>query len=611
MNPRTIPNTHRLMRMLKMMITRLFNLQRTSSLILLLAFLGQSQLTALADPILDKADALLKTGQADSATAIYKEYLRLHPKDVSTQLALATIAVRKFEFDKARKVLEITLAQHPDSAETAATLGRLFQQWANSPSGKVADNARNYLALAPEHLSQAMNMSPKNPLVLSYMADWQIQQDDLSAADKNLQQALQMNSAYIPALQAQTRLYMKAKDLGRAKEAALHALEIDPQNSTSHFLVAQLLALAAHPAEAAKAAEKSEQLDYGRLPERDYFLATQYEKLGYLPQAVQYYQKLIAYTPNEAQVWLKLAELYELQKNTQQSLQAYRQAIRLKPDILTKLVEQAYENTRNEKIQMALQQWRKLLLLEGDRQDTLNDAWSGMASLHFLQRFLHPDTPSPDVDSDMERLSQTAYDKTSPIRLMDQVKLVWASQGQTAAVKQQLQMLTQAPDPAVAGEAYFLLGDYAKSRAQWETIDGLSPEEYTLWADRLLLDQALSFAQVFYQRAYELSRNPALETAQKRIRAKQALATQRVNEGNALFQSKNYTGALAKYQEANQLYPEEDNAYLRLGDTYELLKQWPNAKAAYDKAIALSPSLMDSKGFAKNYQKLTKRAAEK
>lgn len=566
---------------------------------------------AAVDPILEKANALLRAGQAESAHAVYVEYLRKHPNALPAQLALAEIAYRRFDFDKARRILEHTLAKHPDSPEAAASLGRLYQLWANSPAGTPADNAKDYLALAHELLTQAVTLGPNNPLALTYMAEWQVQQNQLPLAEQNLQKVLQMNPAFVPALQAQVRLYMKGNDMRRAKDAALHAIEIDPENSMSYFLTAQLLALAQRPAEAVRYAEKSEQFDYGKSPERDYFLAEQYETLGQLDQAVQYYRNLTVYTPKQANIWMKLGDLLEAQNRSDDSLTAYRKALQLEPGILTSLYVQAREATRQEKIQPALRQWRKLLAIRPDDAATLNEAWSAMASLHFLHRFLHPETASPQLSKDMHLLAKTPYDKANPVRLLDQVKLVWASQGMTEAVQQQLKQLAASSEPAVAGEAAFLLGDYAKSREYLEAVDGLSVEEYTFWADRLLLEQALNFAQVFYQRAYELSRAPDLQAAMKRVQAKQALATKRLNEGNVLFQAKNYTEAASKYREATRIYPEWDNAYLRLGDTYEQLKQWADAKKAYDQAIALSPSLMDSKGFAKNYQRLAKRASRK
>ena len=123
-----------------------------------------------------------------------------------------------------------------------------------------------------------------------------------------------------------------------------------------------------------------------------------------------------------------------------------------------------------------------------------------------------------------------------------------------------------------------------------------------------MLMQELVFSKVFYQRAYQMEPDSSLETAMKRIQSKQNLASQKVTEGNQAYNSKNYQGAIAKYREATKVYPQWDNAYLRLGDTYERLRQWGDAKAAYDMAISLTPGLLDSQGFSKNYAKLSKKA---
>jgi tetratricopeptide (TPR) repeat protein len=116
---------------------------------------------------------------------------------------------------------------------------------------------------------------------------------------------------------------------------------------------------------------------------------------------------------------------------------------------------------------------------------------------------------------------------------------------------------------------------------------------------------------VFYERAYQLEPKPSLEAAMKRIQAKQNLANQRVTEGNLAYNAKNYKGAIEKYLEAARIYRQWDNVYLRLGDTYQHLHQWKEAKQAYDNAISLTPGLLDSQGFAKNYTKLRKKVASK
>lgn len=569
--------------------------------------------TAYADPILDKAQQFLKTGRADSATAIYTEYLRQNPSSLPAELALANIAMRRFEYPKARNMLQTALAQHPDSAVTAATFGRLFQLWSNSPAGKVSDNSRDYLALAQEHFRQATNLGPDDPLVLTYVAEWQLQQNDMISAERGLQKALAINPTFVPAFQGLTRFYMKARDIPRGRDAILHAVELDPLDQMNYFLTAQLLAMANRPSEAVKYAEKSEQLDFGRLPERDYFLASQYEKLGETEKAIQYYENLAVYTPREPQIWMKLGDLYDALGRTEPSMSAYRKALALDPQILTSMYQQARDNTRAEKIEQALTQWRRLLALRPNDTPTVMEAAGSLAGLHYLARFYHPDQVPSSINQDASLITSLQSNNPNLLNLLlDQCKIQFATQGTFSdANRQMLSRLTLNNDSAIAGEAAFLLDDYAKANERLEEVDSLSDEEYIRLADRLLLDQELLFSRVFYQRVYQSAPNASLEAAMKRIQAKQNLASQRVTEGNAAFNEKDYKGALEKYQEAARIYRQWDTVYLRLGDTYEHLKRWQEARQAYDTAIALSPGLMDSTGFAKNYNKLRKKTASK
>ncbi|HEY9687294.1 MAG TPA: tetratricopeptide repeat protein [Coleofasciculaceae cyanobacterium] len=591
------------------LLASLRNLKTSFALLGLLCALGQPH--AQADPILDKAQSMLSQGRSEAATAIYAKYLQLHPTSLPAQWALAEIAIRRFEYSEARNILEHALAQHPESAETAAMLGRIYQLQTNSPVGKAANNSRDFSALADEHFKQALMLGPNRPLVLTYLAEWQIQQNDLVSADKNLQQALKLHPAFVPALQGQVRFYMKAKDLKRARDAAMHALELDPVNVESYFLVAQLLAMANRPAEAVTYALKSEQYDYGRMPERDYFLASQYERLGELEQAIQYYENLIAYTPKDASVWQKLGELYDRTGQANKSLDAYQRAMMLNPALPAQLVAQARENTRAERTEVALTHWRRLLALGKVPAEVADEAYGAIAGLHTLYQFYKPGQILPGAAQDMELLEDALEaDPKNETRQMDVLKLqIVLNHSITPAIRQSLVRLSAAQDPAIAGEALFLLEDYGKATEEFEAVDGQSADGYIRLADRLLLDQELTFSRVFYQRAYELSPSSQLEATMKRIDAKHSLAEQRVEEGNQMFQAKDYAGAIARYEEAARIYRQWDNVYLRLGDACQQTKQWTKAKAAYDKAITLSPSLMDSPGFSKNYAKLKKKVA--
>lgn len=573
----------------------------TVALALALGF-GTVCSAAWADPVLDKADHLLKTGRPDAAGAIYQAYLRQHPGSLEANMALAEIALRRFEYDQARRVLEKTLAQHPDAPQVAASLGRLYQLWSNIPGGEP-----HYKARAQEHFTQALAQGADHPLVLSYVAQWQTEQDDLVSAEKNLQKAQQLDHTFVPAYHGLIRFYIKVRDLPRARDAALHAMELDPLNAESYLLTARLLALANRPAEAVQYGVKSEQLDFGKSPERDYFLATQYEKLGQLTQAVQYYRNLTVYAPRDGKTWLKLAELYDRLDQREPGMDAYRQALALNPGLIDDLRRQAAENTRTEKIELAMGQWRRLMDLQPGNSQAVSEGLSALASLHYLNHFYHPGQPDNHWASDWSRFEQAP---ASPMLAMDKVKMQIAAQGMTPAQTQALTALADDSEPAVAGEALFLLGRYGEARQRLEEVTIQDARQALNLADRLLLDQELNFSKAFYQQALEMAPSPSVEAAIQRIQAKQTLARQRVTEGDQLFEQKQYEAAAQKYLEATRIDRQGDHAYLRLADTYQELKQWTEAKQAFDQAVSLVPNLMDSPGFAKNFRKVEKRAGK-
>ncbi len=651
-----------------------------AAVLLLASLTGTLTQAAFADAVTDKADAFLRQGDVSAATSIYQAQLRQNPGNLHAQLAMAEMAQRRYNYPQTQKMLEQILAQHPESGEVNARLGRLYQLWMNSASGKPSDNSRNYKALAGEYFMQARKLEPNNPAVLSLLGEWEIQQNDLSGANRDFSKALSLNPNNVTALQGQARMYMKMHDIARGRDAGLHALDIDSQNSATYFLVAQLLGMAGQPAQAVKSAKQSEALDFGTMPERDYFLAEQYEKLGELDAATHYYETLTGYTPRESQIWYKLGDLYEQQHQGRKSMDAYQRAITLDPTLLQKLIVKARNSARLEQVENAQVQWHRVLNLQNAMRMDTTETWGSIASLYYAARFLNPTmvpgrasedlnilqhsfptsrpflgsatgsdpglpgfnsvespsssarrgrrNPSPgmtpqtgfmpggaqsglsyNVNGGTPRsTADTANDSTDAMT-MNRIKITLAiTPTLTSDLQNTLIQLSRQASPAIAGEAAFFLDDHKGMNAQFDEVDGLSPQAYTQLADRLFLDQEFQFAQVFYQRAYELQKDPNIPIAIQRIQAKQALAQQRISAGNDLFNAKKYDEALAMYLQALKINHESDTAYLRLADTYERLKKNGDAKIAYDHAIALTPTLLDSEGFSKHYAKLKKEA---
>jgi len=62
-----------------------------------------------------------------------------------------------------------------------------------------------------------------------------------------------------------------------------------------------------------------------------------------------------------------------------------------------------------------------------------------------------------------------------------------------------------------------------------------------------------------------------------------------VQIGNYYFKRGNYKGALNRFREATRWNPTNAEAFLRLGDTEEKLKDKPAAQQAYAKYLELAP----------------------
>ena len=64
--------------------------------------------------------------------------------------------------------------------------------------------------------------------------------------------------------------------------------------------------------------------------------------------------------------------------------------------------------------------------------------------------------------------------------------------------------------------------------------------------------------------------------------------------GNYYFKTGSYTAAKLRFLEATKWNPNYAEAYLRLGDTYEKLKDRPATRKAYEKYLELDPKAKDA-----------------
>jgi len=570
----------------------------------------------------------MKTGQYDAAESIFFQYLHDHPDSLNVKLGLAEIALKRHDFKGAETYLLQSWHTHRNSLILAIAISRMFAMRIEYYDSSYADSAED-MSLAKGFLDNAAKISPEHFMVLTQTGKLALLKNDYVEAEHYLQQALNKNPAYVPAIQGLIQFYLANRDLSAARDTAMHALELDPNDSDTLFYIAQLLDKADQPSEAIRYALKSERMDAARLPARNELLATQYDKLGNSKQALYYYKLVLHDWPNDPQLWLKMGDLQERLGDTAASIDARRQALTLDPTLLDGMREKAREAGRTEQIPAALKAWRDILVLQPSsisfgtappevvqrmvRAET--EAQGAIAGLHLLARFLHPGQTPKGVEDDQKLIltpnSAPGASAAGDDIILNSTKLDLAATPVEKAdiIRETLEAMEKSPNHAQSGEAAFLLESPEKTKEAMEQVDGLSAEDYTILADRLAFDQEFIYSHLFYQRAYELNKDPRLLAAMKRIQAKQILANNIIQEGNALYEDKQYEQALRRYRQARVIDRESGTVYLRLADTYEKLHQWTEAKQAYDMAVALSPGLLHSKGFSQHYAMLKHKAS--
>jgi tetratricopeptide (TPR) repeat protein len=195
-----------------------------------------------------------------------------------------------------------------------------------------------------------------------------------------------------------------------------------------------------------------------------------------------------------------------------------------------------------------------------------------------------------------------------------QDQVLQAAGFQVVDVASYLQAIGREPDDALfhrgLGDAYAYSGDYAEAEAhyarstefdpqctecyhQWwsalydqgkyqeaaeklqQSID-LNPKEYTYLTD---------LGKTYYRAGDEESAKAAFRKA---IPANPAYVYN--VWGNALYSQERYQEALAKYQQAAELRPDEAVYYANQGDAYDELGQYDQAAAAYEQATMVNPS---------------------
>jgi tetratricopeptide (TPR) repeat protein len=561
------------------------------------ASVSSDRVITLQQEALSKAEKLLKAGDGKAAKSIFQRVFQKYPQSVQARVGLAQIALREYQYETARMYLESAMVDAPDNINVVQELARLFHLWSADPSPAQ----ENYHARAEEYFKQADMIAPNQGNTLVYKGEWLLDQRQMVEAHNLFQRALAQNPYNAEALLGDARYYLRANHLIKAKENIVQALDLLPEDAQAYYMMAVMLQQANHPEEAIKIAKKSELLDYGTNPNRDRLLAKAYEKVGDRKNARQYFDKLASYLPNQPETVAKSGEIAAASGDLNAAQNAFQAALEQDANLFQSLTIRVHQAMVDERTDIALPLIREGLKQSPGDAQLLHD----LASAHYLDYIYRRNQPQP-VQQDIALFYSQTKEKFPAAPLpdlfkMDELKLLQAS-GQK--IKENLLPLINSNDALAAGEAAFLYGDFKKAQEALDAVDGETALGYQFVADRLLLDQELILSHALYLRGNQMEAIPGIRQGLQRIDKKLKLAQLKITEGNAYFDKKQYEQALPLYQQARIIHKQWEVPYLRIADTFDRMKQRQQAAQFYQEAVKLNPSLLDSKGFSKKFNKI-------
>ena len=294
-----------------------------------------------------------------------------------------------------------------------------------------------------------------------------------------------------------------------------------------------------------------------------------YGELGLHQEALQAYKQAIRLKPDDAEAHCGLGWAYGELGLHQEALQAHKQAIRLKPDFAEAHYNlgAAYGNLGL--YQEAIQAYKEAIRLKPDFAEAHLNLGSTYGKLGLYQEALQACKQAIKLEPD---------DAMAHSNLGNAYLNLGLHQEALRAHKQAIRLK---PDFAEAhynlGNAYLNLGLYQEAIQAYKQAIRLKP-------DYVKAHSNLGNAYLNLGLHQE-----ALQTYKQAIKLKPDYANTHYNLGVAYGNLGRWQEALQAYKQAIKLKPDYADAHYNLGVTYSNLGLWQEALQAYKQAIRLKP----------------------
>jgi tetratricopeptide (TPR) repeat protein len=257
--------------------------------------------------------AAAAAGDTNKAEINWREAVRLNPRMMTAQHALANVAANKRDANQLGQIGEQLVVQAPHASEGYVYLAG-------------AAGIRGDQATAEAELKRAISVAPQNPLGYAKLGQLKLAQKNNSEAEKLFTEALQRDPSYADALDGIVTLYESQQRPERAFDVVKRAVAANPGNAHAQLLLGAAAASVRDFSTAEAAARKMIELS-----PRDadgYSLLSQIQSLtGKTDEAVATYKHWADVLPRDARPWFLMASVEQSKGNTNSAKQLYRKAL--------------------------------------------------------------------------------------------------------------------------------------------------------------------------------------------------------------------------------------------------------------------------------------------
>ena len=262
--------------------------------------------------------AFRANGENERAIPELKEAVRLNPRLILAQRALAETAIAKGDVDGLAAASESLIQNAPDAPD--GYLNRAAAEFARKQPDK-----------AEADLQKAIQVAPQNPTAYVRLGFFRASQKKMPEAEKYFEQALSVAPASDEALRPLIALYLSQKQPDKAMARVKAQIEKSPNTAAFYVILGTLQAQAKDYVGAQASLHKAIDLDKNNM-EAFAILGQVQVAAGSLDDAIKSWEVWMQKNPKDVRPYIMISGLEQTRNNWQKAQQMLQKAMEIDPN---------------------------------------------------------------------------------------------------------------------------------------------------------------------------------------------------------------------------------------------------------------------------------------